>query len=199
MSTVATPTAQTAAAAASLASRWWSRPLPHEVQAWTESWPQARDLAAALAVDTADVERLERAAGDSSVDELLEEYEHLFVGPGQAPCPPYESLWRADAPRREQGTLMGSAAEAVVKLYRELGVSVRTEARELPDHVAIEWEAVAYGLQGRAEIAAKLLDEHLAVWVPLFSAAVEAEATLDFYQALASLMPAWLTAVAAGV
>ncbi len=85
-------------------------------------------------------------------EELLDEYERLFVGPGRTPCPPYESLWLDGQPRLEQGRLMGAASVAVADLYRGLGLDVAAAAHELPDHVAIELEALAFAL--RAEGAA---------------------------------------------
>ena len=82
-------------------------------------------------------------------EELLDEYERLFVGPGRTPCPPYESLWLGGQPRLEQGRLMGAASVAVADLYRGLGLDVAAAAHELPDHVAIELEALAFALRRR--------------------------------------------------
>jgi TorA maturation chaperone TorD len=194
MTTLAEPLAAEIAAAR-LAARWWSRPLPEEIAVWADIAAVARETAAMLGVPLAQVDRLERALSATAVDALLEEYERLFVGPGQVPCPPYESLWRSDTPRREQGTLMGNAAESVVQLYRELDLAVRGDAYELPDHIVIEWEALAYAFETQAQAAARLLDEHLAVWLPSFCDAVESNSELEFYRALASLSPCWLVAL----
>lgn len=151
-------------AASELAS-WWTRPTADEVARWDEP--------------------------PGPVDEALEdEYERLLVGPGRVPCPPYESLWRSDAPRREQGRLMAACAVDVAALYRLLGLRVREDAHELPDQLAVELEALAYALEsGADEIAEALLRDHLAHWVPAFCAQVARETTHPFYAALATRTP----------
>jgi ferredoxin len=59
-----------------------------------------------------------------------------MVGPGRVPCAPYESMWSAGSGRRiDEGVLMGAPAEAVSGVYRDLGLGLRTDAHELPDHL----------------------------------------------------------------
>ncbi len=193
------PTTVEVAVAARLAASWWSRPLPEETARWATAWPDAAAVAAALGIDPELVDELADAAHAAGADELLDAYERLFVGPGRTPCPPYESLWRDGQPRLEQGRLMGAASAEVVELYRALGLSV-SAARELPDHVAVEWEALAYGVEQSSpeseEVAAALLREHLALWLPRLCAAVEAEEGDGFYGLLARLTSRWVAALA---
>jgi len=181
--------------AARLLAHWWSRPTPEEVDGWSGSWPDARRVAGSLGLDPLDVEELERAA-DSPAGSLAEEYERLFVGPGRVPCSPYEALWREDGPRRERGSVMGTATQEVIRLYGELGLAVRHDAHELADHVAVEWEALAYALEAGSPVAEPLLGDHLAVWLPAFCARVEQEAGHDFYRALARATPAFAEGLA---
>ena len=89
------------------------------------------------------------------------------------------------------------AAGGIARLYAEIGLRVRADAHELPDHLAIEWEALTFALeQDAAEAAASLVDEHLALWMPPFCAAVEAETVHPYYAALASLTAGWTAALA---
>ncbi len=186
--------------AATLLSRWWSRPTESEVDAWVDAWPVARELAAEIGADPRTVDELARAQGQESVDELLNEYERLFVGPGRTPCPPYESLWRSEQAKLEQGRLMGAPSAAVVDLYRTLDLDVAAGAHELPDHVAVEWEATACALrEDNAAVASALLEEHLGAWLPAFCAAVREHARLPFYATLADLTCTWAGALAADV
>ena len=185
------------APAARLLAHWWSRPTCEEAESWGSCWPGACEVAGLLGLTCDGVEALRSALGGSAGDELLAEYERLLNGPGRAPCPPYESLWREDGPKREQGRLMGPAAGGIARLYGEIGLRVRADAHELPDHLAIEWEALAFALEhDAAEVAASLVDEHLVLWMPLFCAAVEAETVHPFYAALASLTAGWTAALA---
>jgi TorA maturation chaperone TorD len=77
-------------------------------------------------------------------------------------------------------------------------LSVRSSAHELPDHVAIEWEALAYAVeQGADEQAEQLARNHLAGWMPAFCAAVATETTVPFYETLTRLTLAATAALAA--
>ena len=193
-------TAAGSAPAARLLAHWWSRPTEDEVAAWDECWSGACEIAELLGARCSVVEELRAASGATPVPELLAEYERLLIGPGRVECAPYESLWRGDAARRDRGRLMGPAAAEIVALYRSIGLQVRADAHELPDHIAIEWEALAYGLEaGTAEAtdgAAALVADHLAVWIPPFCAAVEAESQQPFYGVLARLTAAWTETLA---
>ena len=111
---------------------------------------------------------------------------------------PYESAWGGSTARRPgNGELMGAAAEQVQAVYGELGLQLRTDGHELPDHLVVEWEALACALERRAPTAAAfLLDEHLGRWMVPFCAAVAAETELPFYRELAQITPAWTAALA---
>lgn len=119
---------------------------------------------------------------------LAREFERLFVGPGPVPCPPYESYWRPDAIGTLRGTLMGPCVTDLLALYTALGLQVRRAAAELPDHVAVELEAlsVAAGEPGRPDVLARLYDDHIAIWLPRFCDAVAAETAEDYYRLLAN-------------
>jgi TorA maturation chaperone TorD len=184
--------------AAALLSRWWSRPTEENRVEWGELWGLAATVAAGLGQDPNPIEDLGHAARDADVLALLDEYERLFVGPGAAPCLPYESLWGAARPRRDAGSVMGPAAIAVADLYGVIGLSVRPEAHELPDHLMLEWEAVSAAIaRGATEAAGELLDTHLARWMPAFCECVAAETTLPFYRALATITRDWTDALSA--
>jgi len=177
-----------------LLSHWWSRPVDEELAWWRDTWEAA--VATDEALGTCLVDEL-RAAAETGGDGLLEEYERLLVGPGQVPCNPYESLWRAGQPRLEQGRLMAAVAGEVTQVYGDLGLRVGEGAHELPDHVAVEWEALAYAVDsGADEQAERLLRDHLAEWMPGFCAAVGAETTHPFYRTLAQITSAWTAALA---
>jgi len=93
---------------------------------------------------------------------------------------------------------MAAAATDVERIYRELGLQVRADVHELPDHLVVEWEALAYALEHDAEDeAAELGREHLASWVPAFCAAVASETEQPFYAALARVTSGWTNVAAA--
>lgn len=186
-----------AVAAASLMSSWWSRPTAEEIATWADLGGLAAQVAQHLGLDRGVLQpALLHVHGGSGA--LGDEYERLFVGPGTVPCAPYESVWRQDVPIFDRGALLGPAAVAVEDLYRKMGLRIRPSAHELPDHLAVEWEALAYAL-GEANdlvVARGLLADHLQVWMPPFCGAVAREADADFYRALSELAPRWADVLA---
>ena len=178
------------ACAADLLSHWWSRPAPEELSVWLS----AGDMETAV---TAQVEgvlscpALTVAIGDGKG--LLQEYERLFVGPGPVPCPPYESYWREDAPIDVRRSLMGPCTTDLRCLYQQLGVDVGPSAGELPDHVAVEWEALVYAIRsGSRPVARSLVVDHLRKWLPRLCRAVGKETGSEFYRRLADRTVGWL-------
>lgn len=119
--------------------------------------------------------------------DLVQEYERLFVGPGRVPCPPYESLWREDVPARLQGSLLGPCVPDLLACYEGLGVRPVEAAHELPDHIVAELEALALALSHPAyrPVAAALVHDHLARWLPTFCDAVVEHAEGAHYRQLA--------------
>lgn len=182
-------------AAAQLMANWWAEPTPEHFDAWLdpEWWSAAGAVWSSLGLVPGLPERLAATVGVSH-EALADEYQRLFVGPGAHPCPPYESVWRTDRPRLVQGTVMGPAATAVKTLYAEMGLRVRTDARELPDHLAVELEALAFalGTEGSEVTAKALLEDHLARWLPAFCERTAAEASHDFYRVLATGTAEWV-------
>ena len=125
---------------------------------------------------------------------MLYEHERLFVGPGQVPCPPYESFWRDDVPIDLWHSLMGPCTADLRRLYRELGIDMDQAAGELPDQVAVEFEALAYALSRPdcAHVAEALVTDHLGQWLPRLCRAVATEAGHPFYAGLAAVTLDWL-------
>jgi TorA maturation chaperone TorD len=119
--------------------------------------------------------------------ELVAEYERLFVGPGTIPCPPYEAVWRSDRPKHEQGTVMGQSTARTKEIYRELGMRLRPGEVELPDHIAVELEALAQAWTTDDTVQADALVGLLQGWLPPFAASVAANSQLEFYRNLAEL------------
>lgn len=182
-------------AAAALLSSRWSRPTAAEVEGWQTTWRSATAIADELGSGQEEVRALAACARCADRLRLEDEYERLFVGPGRTPCPPYESLWRSDQPKLDQGRLLGSVGDAVVELYRDLGLTVGADAHELPEHVAVEFEALALAATGDGDeaqrVARALLDDHLRIWLAPFCAAVQRESAHPFYSVLPALTLAW--------
>ena len=125
---------------------------------------------------------------------LVGEYERRCGGPGQVPCPPYESFWRDDVPIDLWHSLMGPCTADLRRLYRELGIGMAPAAGELADHVAVEFEALAFALSrpDGDRVAGALVSDHLSRWLPRLCRAVAAGAGHPFYAGLAAVTLDWL-------
>jgi TorA maturation chaperone TorD len=188
--------ARTASAAAVCMADWWGEPRAGEPKPWRVDDRATRQLAVALGLDLELVEAL-LDARPADPGDLVEEYERLFVGPGSTPCPPYGAFWRPGRPWQEGGAIAGESTSRVAALYAQLDLRIRVDWSEPPDHVAFEWEALAYALDVDHPAGRALLDEHLRVWLPPFCDAVQKHARQPFYSALATLTPAWVEGLAA--
>lgn len=189
-------TAEVVLAAAELLSHYWTRPLPAEVELWRATSEVAETVDGALCGDRPAFPLLP-AEGETAPDELLDEYERLFVGPGQVPCPPYESFWREDVPVDIRRTLMGPCTAELKDLYGELGLQVSAASGELPDHIAVEWEALACALRedSALPVARRLFGEHLERFVGRLCRAVSKESDVAFYSRLAVVTAAWASSM----
>lgn len=178
-----------AVAEVDLLAHFWSRPIDCELALWRESVEE----------EAAVWRRLGGSAKVFSVkdsDALLEEYERLFVGPGPVPCPPYESYWREDVPVDIRRSLMGPCTEVLKDRYRMLGLEFNAGCGELPDHLAVELEALAVAVDSEQfhPVARLLFGDHLRKWVPRLCRAVAHETDEPFYRQLAEVTLGWLGA-----
>ncbi|UWG46622.1 putative component of anaerobic dehydrogenase [Halanaeroarchaeum sp. HSR-CO] len=116
---------------------------------------------------------------------LRVEHMRLFDGPGEHPCPPYESVYRDAEPDEELGPVMGPSTEAVTRWYAEYGLSAESWS-DLPDHVAAELEFAGWlSAHGETQAMERFLDEHPREWMPAFLDGVESATTEPFYAVLA--------------
>ncbi len=187
--------AETIVAAVDLLSHFWSRPVSDEVASWAEACDLEAETDSRISSDP--LREPVRVPDLEEVPRLLDEYERLFVGPGQVPCPPYESFWREDVPVDIRRTLMGPCTAELKEIYSDLGLQVSSRSIELPDHIAIELEAMAYALsfERTRPVARRIFEEHLARWLPRLCRAVAHEAVEAFYRGLAVLTLDWLAAL----
>jgi putative dimethyl sulfoxide reductase chaperone len=138
-----------------------------------------------------------KAASDEDVPDLQVEYTRLFVGPFRAPAPPYESLYRGIV-----GQMMGESTLEVRETYREEGIDLCCEVRDLPDHIIPELEFMAYLSEEETlsweqsdiekamrylEKQDRFLSDHLTQWLPGFSQAVCKASKEEWYGLLACL------------
>ena len=140
---------------------------------------------------------------EESVEDLEVEYTRLFVGPDRVLCPPYESVYREDVSELERGLLMGPSTVEVAKWYNSMGLRLKEDFKDLPDHIAVELEFMHYlcreelraldeGDAGRAkrlrENQKRFFEKHLYMWVPMFVSRIFENTDSEFYKLAALLL-----------
>lgn len=124
-------------------------------------------------------------------DELVLEYDRLFSSPYKLMVPPYESLYRYD-----EGQVMAPCAIQIEKLYRENGLELSPDFKDLPDHISAElqfmaylclMEAEAWKLGDEAEAALfvnkqdSFIREHPGLWIDSFARKLTSSTDSPFY------------------
>jgi len=137
--------------------------------------------------------------------ELEYEYNKLFVGPEHVLCPPYESVYRSDRSEIELGLVMGPSTNDAKKRYREAGLEIAKDFKELPDHIAIELEFMYFLCANEAKSKdfeeaslwrkrqREFIASHIKPWYSNFSRMLELNAISSFYKAVAKLMKEFLS------
>ena len=148
------------------------------------SWGQPDErLAAALDVGLFE----DVLVAQPTLDALSVEHTRLFVGPGEHPCPPYESVYRDVEPDQEYGPVKGQSTDAVRRWYLEYGLATDESWSDLADHVSVELEFAGYlAAIDEDEALEQFKNEHLREWLPEFLDRVESATREPFYAVLAA-------------
>ena len=140
--------------------------------------------------------KMEEAFLNYPSEDLMVEYARLFVGPYELKAPPYGSVY-LDQERR----VMGDSTMEVIRIYKEAGLSIDEDFKELPDHIAVELEFMYYLLYQEVEALEnsqldrasalretqeRFLKRFLKPWIPPFCAKIKENTENEFYVALAN-------------
>ncbi len=143
---------------------------------------------------------------DDAFDALQADYNQLFVGPGPAGAPLWESVYFND-----ERLLFQEQTAQVRHWYESFGLERMSTAREPEDHLGLELAFLAHlaarGLQALEDQRPAALDELLTAqrqflcdhplrWVPAWQGLVEQKSRTDFWRAVAQLINGALQVVA---
>lgn len=139
-----------------------------------------------------------RETDDTVLADLKREYLMLFIGPGSLEAPPWESVHI----NRERLLFQPSTLE-VRQAYRKEGYVPADYPHVADDHIALELDFMAklaalttrayetgdlYEAQRLVSAQLSFLDEHLLIWVRLWSASLYGIEGCRFYPLLAELL-----------
>ncbi len=136
---------------------------------------------------------------------LTREYNNLFLIPVGGYVAPYESVFldeRVLGNKKVSGLLMGPSVIDVKKWYRQAGMEISGDAKELPDHIGIELRFMAHLCEkeleaktnGDDELVFKIkdtqlgfLEAHLTKWIAPFVEKVQSNSKSKFYTSLCDI------------
>lgn len=150
--------------------------------------------------------RLDAREGRLTLEGAVLDFEGLFRVPGIRYLSPYESVYRSQV-SGGRGCLCGPEAAAVERLYLREGLGPNTGVTELPDHVGVELEFMAFlcrkaieAMQaGDAAIAQDyhhqqycFFMEHVGPWVGLLAERLASQAQTSLYRFLGNFLNLFL-------
>jgi TorA maturation chaperone TorD len=141
---------------------------------------------------------------ETLVQELAVEFSRLFLTP-PTHLPPFESIYAGGQNQPEETfgpALQGKAAEEVLTFYHEHGILFPEEIHLLPDHIAIELEALRLLSELESEavsssrpdrvsqyrrITGTFIAEHPNRWVPTFCDRILQNTSNPYFRVVAQL------------
>ncbi|MCK8825470.1 TorD/DmsD family molecular chaperone [Fuchsiella alkaliacetigena] len=130
-------------------------------------------------------------------DQFKQEYSRCFIGLNEPSALPVESVykvWTTDSQAQvnianEKGYLMGDSALHIKHLMSGLGLEIPREYQQMPDHLTILLELLAYIIEHRqADEIKQFLDDHFDWLMDFKSRLVEIEALPLFLRITECLM-----------
>jgi TorA maturation chaperone TorD len=128
--------------------------------------------------------------------DLSKDWTRLFRGVARdGILPPYESLYRPERLRKEP-------AQQINRLFSEVGIQVPEEWHQPSDYIGVELDFMRLlcereeeetknmkmdALRQVLKLEYSFIEEHLALWVPLFCEKMFQQAHADYYRGVARL------------
>ena len=150
--------------------------------------------------------RLESREGRLTMEEAVLDFEALFRVPGSSYLSPYESVYRAQS-AGGWCRLCGPETAAVEQFYLKEGLRPNAGFTELPDHVGVEMEFMAFLCRKAVEAMRKsdlaeveeyhhqqycFFTEHVGAWVRLLAQRLASQAQTSLYRFLGNFLNLFL-------
>ncbi|MFN7250436.1 MAG: molecular chaperone [Anaerobacillus sp.] len=127
---------------------------------------------------------------DASLTALAVEHAKLFIGPFDVLAPPYSSIYLESGRQ-----LQGESTRYAEEIYREAGITMSEDFKDVADHIKVELEFVYFLYFQYVETnelrylntLTKFNHSHLSKWISPFKEQIQNRAKLDFYKRLADL------------
>ncbi len=136
-----------------------------------------------------------RNTNEEALLDIRRDYAKLFYGPMKLLAPPYESVYREDH------VVMGHCTVEVIQFYKEFGLQLSPEIKNLPDHVMVELDFLGYIESEKNYYTSDsdefiyfqegkdlFLTEHVLKWVNQFIEKTKTHALTGYYSLLAPML-----------
>jgi TorA maturation chaperone TorD len=144
----------------------------------------------------------------SSLEQLRNEYDHVFGLVLSRECPPYETEYCSSS----EPFFRAQQLADIAGFYRAFGLQTAKAMPERPDHLALELEFMSFLLRKErmarasaginpsameqadvcAEAQQSFFRDHLAWWVPSFAMGLRRKAERGFYWAVSQVLAAFM-------
>jgi len=150
--------------------------------------------------------RLDAREGRLNLDGAVLDFEALFRVPGPRYLSPYESVYRSQS-SGGRGRLCGPEAMAVEQFYLNEGLTPNVGFTELPDHVGVEMEFMAFLSRQAVEAMRKgdraaereyhhqqycFFTEHVGTWVRVLAQRLASQTQTSLYRFLGNFLNLFL-------
>jgi len=119
-------------------------------------------------------------------EDIETEYSRLFIlAFPNVTVQPFGSYWLEEDQR-----LMGKSSLEIQEMMASHGIEIAENSGLLPDHIVSELEFMAYlaSQEDTQETQQQLLEQHLARWIPQFTAALRAAKPAPYYRLAADFI-----------
>lgn len=121
-------------------------------------------------------------ADEDGMDDLVSEYNRLFIGPAPKPAPQWGSVYLD-----RESVLFGSSLIELHRWMRANGVVTEYTEKEPEDHIGRMFILMAILAEQRPELLPEFLQEHLLTWSSHYFGEFIEGTDNAFYQGLATL------------
>ncbi len=144
----------------------------------------------------------EAIAAYDDLEELMIEYSKLFLGPDKLLAPPYGSYYMDDK------VTMGESTREVMDIYEKLELELSDSFKDLPDHIALELNFLAYLTEQQLLLSEEhdsedsgenvlkwqkyFLENYLVPWYESFVDRIKDNFDSEYYDRLADLLAYFL-------
>lgn len=141
---------------------------------WTEEWE--------IPLEQKVCEKITALIKQGLKQDLMEQYQNLFIGPNELVAPPWGSVYLDP-----ECVIFGNSLLALRDFLKRHQIAFQAQQDEPEDHIGLMLMLAAYLAETRPNLLVEFLSQHLLTWAPHFLTKLANVENHPFYQGLAQL------------